>query len=163
MSCDQDDNIQVYRLAKQRSSPNHVESGKIAWSTPREWVEQPASGMRTGSFLAKGPEGQEVDISVIYLAGDAGGDLANVNRWRGQISLSSWTAEELLRNQNTIDTPLGKATIVDFSNEDENIRMIVAIVPYQEGTWFFKMLGEKELVERQQPIFHQFLQSVHSL
>ncbi len=42
--------------------------------------------MRVASFEVS-ENGKTADVSVIPLGGMAGGDLANVNRWRGQVGL----------------------------------------------------------------------------
>src|SRR5260221_14262107 len=60
---------------------------QISWTLPEGWTELPPADMRVGSFLAKGQNGQSVDISVVPLSGSAGGMLANINRWRGQIQI----------------------------------------------------------------------------
>ncbi|TMB35869.1 MAG: hypothetical protein E6J61_01015, partial [Deltaproteobacteria bacterium] len=46
-----------------------------------------ASGVRTASL--KPAVAGHVEVSLTVLPGMAGGDLANVNRWRGQLGLSA--------------------------------------------------------------------------
>jgi len=48
---------------------------------PEGWNEVPPGEMRVASFNVK-KDGKQADVSVIPLPGDAGGDAANVNRWR---------------------------------------------------------------------------------
>lgn len=181
-SCGADKDIDVYRLAQgetandavatEKSEPAvlvneemlsqdlpmpEVTSAEITWAKPNEWEEKPAGGMRYGSFLADG----DVDISVIFLEGMAGGDLANVNRWRQQIALEPWANEELESRLETIENQLGEAKIVDFySEEGRQQRVVAAFMPYKHGTWFFKMTGENTLVENQKNTFLQFVSSV---
>jgi hypothetical protein len=163
--CSQDDGIQVYRLAKDADSepdipvPEVVGAG-IAWTKPDTWREMPASGMRKGSFIAD-HSGSEVDISAIFLEGVAGGDLPNVNRWRQQLSLEPWSAEVFSTKQVTLTTQLGESRLVDFQSDDQ--RMVAAILPYQHGTWFFKMLGPVEPVGEERARFDAFVRSVRSL
>src|SRR5690348_14275732 len=101
-----DDRIVTYRLAKETAPmasvpPDPMASaggsampmlpgmapaatpGQIHWRLPEGWQEQAPSAMRLGSFLIVGKNGQKADVSVVPLTGDAGGDLANINRWRG--------------------------------------------------------------------------------
>ena len=61
-------------------------SDEIQWKVPRGWKQQPATGMRLGSFSVTGANGQQADVSVIPLAGAAGSHLANINRWREQVN-----------------------------------------------------------------------------
>jgi len=57
----------------------------LAWDLPKGWTEARAGGMRLATL--KPPVTGKIDVSVIVLPGTAGGELANVNRWRGQIGL----------------------------------------------------------------------------
>jgi hypothetical protein len=54
--------------------------------------------------------------------------------------------------------------IVDFVNEespaDKKQRLIGAIVPASDETWFFKMTGGDALTAAQKPAFLEFLESV---
>ena len=38
--------------------------------------------------------------------------------------------------------------------------MIGVVVPRQGHTWFYKLLGQPEIVEREKSVFFQFVQSV---
>jgi len=139
-ACTSDQEIKVYRLAKEPSLT------EISWSTPLSWKEQPAQGMRSGSFLVTDANGSQADISMIFLEGKSGGILANVNRWRQQIGLTAWSAGELMANKKEVPTTLGPATLVDFSNGTSRERIVVAMLSFQQGTWFFKMKGDEGLV-----------------
>lgn len=184
ISCSDENEIKVYRVAKnshasdnsfpvQSPSENRQlpqtsrSSHNISWVTPSEWEELPAHGMRAGSFeVKKENDDLSLDISVIFLEGIAGGDLPNVNRWRDQIALPPWSLDELRQNQEVIKTPVGIAKIVDFSSQDKlfkkmgHMRIVAAIIPYQEGTWFIKMTGEKNFMNNHKPVFMQFLKTL---
>jgi hypothetical protein len=139
---------------------------EITWTLPSGWQEQPPSSMRVGSFLATASNGQKADISVVPLSGDAGGDLANINRWRGQINLDPITDAELPQMSEKI-TPAGRPMIlVDFVSHDLEIdnkypkRLVAAI--YKQGTrsWFFKMTGEDKAIQEIKPAFLKFLKTL---
>ena len=171
LGCRQEDPIQSYRVSKEAapampaaSSENH--SKAIDWDLPPGWVEQAPSSMRIGSFLITGANGQTADVSIIPLSGAAGGDLANINRWRGQISLPPISEAELSRDSQLI-TPGGRSMrFVDFVSDElllnhlHKKRLVAAIYTHGESTWFFKMLGEDATVESAKPAFLRFLQSV---
>ncbi|MGC3999261.1 MAG: hypothetical protein QM767_18210 [Anaeromyxobacter sp.] len=62
--------------------PPPVEGG-LRWSLPQGWTEaRGGGGMRFATLKPAVPG--KVDVSVVVLSGAAGGELANVNRWRNQ-------------------------------------------------------------------------------
>ena len=135
--------------------PSHAD---FEWSVPAGWTEKAPSQMRTGSFSARGENGKEVDISVVALSGDAGGDLANVNRWRDQIGLPAIISSELDR-QSKIINPAGlRMRLVDFENDGKRV---IATIYFGSGkTWFFKMTGDSAATLSVKPAFSHFLQSL---
>ena len=62
-------------------------AAQVTWTTPAGWTQVPPSEMRVGSFKITGADGKQADVSIVPLPGMAGGDFANVNRWRGQVGL----------------------------------------------------------------------------
>lgn len=138
----------------------------IKWTAPKGWKEMPANSIRVGSFLIESEEGKKADISVIPLAGIAGGNLANVNRWRGQIGLPPISEEELAKGSEELETPAGRMVIIDIVSTETVIdnkykaRVIAAILPKGNTTWFFKMVGEDGLAASTKPAFKEFLNSV---
>ena len=65
--------------------PRPTGQGALKWALPKGWTETPGSGMRYATLTP--PGAGKVEMSVVVLPGAAGGELANVNRWRGQIGL----------------------------------------------------------------------------
>jgi hypothetical protein len=163
--CSRDDQIQTYRVSKEAgSSPSMPLAApaprrqEISWKVPKGWVEQAPSAMRVGSFRINGTNGQTADVSIIPLSGMAGGNLANINRWRGQINLDPLSEDTLSQQSQTI-TPGGRTMLlVDFTNQGK--RLVAAIYTQGERTWFFKMLGDEVTVKSSKPAFLQFLQDL---
>ncbi|MBI3291325.1 MAG: hypothetical protein HYZ73_00715 [Elusimicrobia bacterium] len=164
--------IQTYRIPKE--PPPLLGEGMVTpqaqrdidWTAPTGWKEQAPSAMRVGSFLVPGEDGMQADVSVVPLSGEAGGDLANINRWRGQLNLEPITEAELSVHSQTI-TPAGRRMRwVEFVSRESLIgrrykkRLIVAIFTQGERTWFFKMTGEDAAVQAAKPSFVQFLRSL---
>lgn len=137
----------------------------VHWTAPQGWQEQPASGFRKGSFLVRGSDGKTADVSVISFPKQAGGVLANVNRWRNQLKLAPITSEA------EVGMPMTVAKrdmfFVDLVSEQglqpdgAKTRILGGIFPLPGETWFFKMMGPDQLVEAQRDAFKQFLNSVH--
>lgn len=57
--------------------------GGMSWQAPEGWRRAPDRMMRAVTFLIG--ENDETECYVAVLTGEAGGDIANVNRWRDQM------------------------------------------------------------------------------
>src|SRR5262249_22321427 len=55
----------------------------LTWTAPATWKPKAASAMRKGSYAVPGDGGVEADMSITSFGGAVGGELANLNRWRG--------------------------------------------------------------------------------
>jgi hypothetical protein len=141
-------------------------SNEVEWKVPAGWKVQPPSAMRLGSFRVPGPNGQSADVSVVPLSGMAGGDLANINRWRDQISLPPISEGDLAQHSQTIKPGGRKMLLIDFVSSAPLIedrykkRLIAAIYTQGERTWFFKMTGEDATVAQAKPAFLTFLKTL---
>lgn len=158
--------VRVYRAPKESVSANPLQAppaqAGLHWQAPEGWKEKPASGMRLASFEAATTSGN-ADISVVMLPGDAGGDLANVNRWRSQVGLGSWDEKGLKANAARIKAPAGDIVFVDFTGKAEGTetRLLAGIFVKDGQTWFFKAMGMEKAVAGVKPAFIKFLESVH--
>lgn len=131
---------------------------QIEWTLPADWKSTAPSPMRYASFIVTGKNGESGDVSVSSFAGDGGGDLANVNRWRSQIGLQSLNDEEL------------KSLIVPLSSKDAELlsvdmngpknRILAGWTRVDGKSWFFKLSGPAGLLESEKASFQAFLQSV---
>ena len=65
----------------------------LEWELPAGWQELPPSSMRAANFRVDADGTTECYLTL--LPGDAGGLAANVNRWRGQMSLPPASADEI--------------------------------------------------------------------
>jgi hypothetical protein len=163
-----DTRITAYRVPKEPRfvPPADLVKPAIHWQTPQGWQEQPGDGVRQGSFLITGTGGAKADVSVITFPGDVGGDLANVNRWRGQIQLPPVSEAELPGALIRLAGPAGEFLLVDLLSETpvleggHKARVLGAILKQPAQTWFFKLSGEAGLVASQKNAFVDFLKSV---
>jgi hypothetical protein len=97
-------------------------------------------------------------------SGEGGGLAANVNRWRGQLGLAPIAeADKLQETLTPVDTPSGKAMFVDMTGTDartgKQARLVGAIVPQSGQTWFYKLMGDEQIVGREKNAFQKFVQS----
>lgn len=135
----------------------------LTWTAPTEWTAKPTGPMRKGSFTVKGA-GTEADLSITAFPGSTGGLLANLNRWRGQLGLTSIPENELDANAVHLDAGELHFTVVDFIGTagGKSTRILGAVVPHGSDTWFFKLMGPDTLVTREKPVFLEFLHTIKS-
>jgi len=134
----------------------------LSWSAPADWKVKAASAMRKGSFAISGENGEQADLSITAFPGDVGGELANVNRWRSQVRLAPLGEADLAGAVTRIEHNRLRFTVVDFGGPEggDSPRILGAIVPYADGTWFFKLMGPASVVARAKPEFLAFLRTV---
>jgi hypothetical protein len=61
-------------------------------------------------------------------------------------------------------TPNGTATLVDIvganAETGQSARLVAAIVPHGDKTWFYKLMGNGKVVEGQKNSFVEFVKTV---
>jgi len=134
----------------------------LIWSAPADWEVKAPAAMRRGSYLITGPDGSTADLSITAFPGDVGGDLANVNRWRGQIQLPPLAMDELPGIFTELEAQGLTVKFVELANPqlEEPMRILGGLVSHGGNTWFFKLMGPAALVAREKPAFVTFLKSV---
>ena len=136
---------------------------QLQWILPVNWQETAGGEMRLASFGVRGENGKTADVSVIALPGMAGGDLNNVNRWRGQVGLSPVVEEDLAKIAETVSVGDFRGVLFDQTGtaaSGDATRVLAAILHQADSTWFFKMAGDDDVVVKQKPMFIEFLRSL---
>ncbi|MCX8157253.1 MAG: hypothetical protein N3J91_12545 [Verrucomicrobiae bacterium] len=135
------------------------------WQVPPHWQAQnPPGPMLTAKFTIKDEQGRQAEVTVSALAGDGGGPLPNVNRWRGQLLLPPVTAEELPKLGTPVDVNGRSVTLYEmegtWAKTGEPARMLVLSVASGGQTWFYKLTGDAQLAAREKEAFLSFVRSV---
>lgn len=164
------DGIETYQVPKETPQP----AAQVASSKPAEamhapasptpefsanlspgWVEQPGSGMRIISYSI---EGTSIDFYLIALAM---GDLpSNVNRWRGQIGLSSVSSEEIKRSVERFFVDGREINYTELYNEEAGTGIIAAIVDLAPKYWYFTAKGSAEELKAHAADIRNFLKTL---
>lgn len=133
--------------------------GALKWTLPKDWTEQAGSGMRYATLK---PAAAGLEVSVIMLGGNAGGELANVNRWRGQIGLGAVDEAGMAKLRTLVKSKAGEVSVVDFTGEGQTrTRMVAAQLGTPDGnTWFLKLTGEAGAVGKLRPEFIRLIESL---
>jgi hypothetical protein len=159
--------ITAYRVPKEKDpempgiTTGAAQGAALTWIAPAHWKTKPGSAMRKGSYAIVGEGGAEADMSITAFPNDVGGELANVNRWRGQIQLSPIGEGELANLIVRHEHNGLKFGEVDLHGDGANAQRILgAWVAFEGATWFFKLMGPDSLVTREKEAFAAFIDSV---
>lgn len=134
----------------------------LKWTAPADWDVKPASAMRKATYVIKGEGAETAELSVTAFPGDVGGEAANLTRWRGQLGLPDASTAETAAAVSRFEANGLKIVLADFSNEKASppARLLGAIVPAGESTWFFKLTGSPALLEKNKAAFTAFLKTI---
>jgi hypothetical protein len=138
---------------------------KPTWTVPADWKEGQLAQFLVAKFVIQGSGNATAAVNVSQLAGDGGGQLANLNRWRGQLGLEPETNELASPRIGPpgADIPASGILTVDYSGTDSRTgkptRLVGSIVPQNGQTWFYKLMGDPDIVAQQKDAFIQFVQS----
>jgi hypothetical protein len=137
--------------------------GKPTWQVPNGWQEGSAGPFLVAKFSVAGADNAKADINVSMSAGEGGGVAGNVNRWRGQLGLGPLDESDVTKQVMPVDTDGGKAMLVDMTGTDaktgQKARLVGAIVPRSGRTWFYKLMGNEQVVAREKDAFTRFVQT----
>ncbi len=133
----------------------------LAWNLPKGWTQSRSpGGMRYATLVPPATPGK-LDVSVVVLPGPAGGELANVNRWRGQIGLPPLDEAALGAQRRAVKTRAGDVSLYDFTSEGgKKTRVVAGFTVARGNTWFVKMTGDADAVATRRGEFVNLLESL---
>jgi hypothetical protein len=135
---------------------------KPSWTVPADWKEGQLAQFLVARYVIQGTGDASAAVNVSQLDSTGGGLLANLNRWRTQLGQPPITDDDATALP-TIDASGGKAVLADFSGTDARAgkpaRLIGVVLPLNGQTWFYKLMGDPDLVARQKDAFIAFVQS----
>ena len=142
--CNDNSSVRHYYVVKPEKSKiasnnNTPSKEALTYTIPEDWVESTGSSMRLASYNVP-YNGGIGDLSVIRLGGDAGGVIANVNRWRGQLNLPSINKEDI--DKITYISKGNSASYKWYKNINDSeptSAFLCAILPEKNTTLFIKL------------------------
>ncbi|MGZ6141861.1 MAG: hypothetical protein ACXWLM_00925 [Myxococcales bacterium] len=141
-------------------APPPAPATALRWTLPKGWKATMVGGMRYATLTP--PVAGRIDVSVVVLPGPAGGELANVNRWRGQLGLGAIDEPALASARQPIRTRAGPLSLYDFTSEGEKkSRMVAGLALIDGNSWFVKMVGDAGPVAAARADFIHILESLH--
>lgn len=154
VGCSRQEQIEIYEET--------VADESLRYVVPEGWSPKQVSGLQRAAFVI-GEGDITAEVTAICLPGTVSQLLANVNRWRRQIGLENTTQDDLDAALQAIDVDGRRGRYIMLTgpaDAEESKSMLVVLIDEQSPTWFFRMLGDSELVHREQDRFESFLKSV---
>lgn len=172
-ACTKEPSVQKYKVTKtavpQADSVGSSGGGAVTdtgqdftWVKPGSWTEGQASSMRLASYNVPLASGEVGDFSLVKLGGGAGGTMANINRWRGQIGLGPAQPEELAQVAHLHNTAQGQQYLhITLINPDNPASAIAAGIFEQPGyVLFAKLTASATGIEEARLDFEAFCNSI---
>ncbi len=130
---------------------------------PAGWKEVPGGAFLLAKYEIAGSGDAKAEVNVAVLGTSGGGMMANITRWRGQLGLAPLSEEDFSKQARTVDVMGGKGTLMDMTGTDGKTglkaRLIGVIAPQGSETWFYKLMGDEQIVGQQQDAFLKFIQT----
>ena len=173
VACQSEDQIRTYRLPKKTNdSPLNVLEDKVVpelqkkneefilkWQKPEGWEQFDGHSMRMASFYVPYSSGKG-ELSITEFSGTSGGIQANINRWRGQISLPPETEQSILNSSISFKSDLGNFLFFELANEKSNQSILASIFELSNRTVFVKLSTEQSALVEVKKDFITFSKSI---
>lgn len=152
------------------SVANTAMDAPFQMTAPAGWQSRPATGLRKVDFLIE-QDGKSATVTAIDFAASAGpmmaDPVANLNRWRVEVGLPPLAADAAKSAIQTIQVDgtdaQFMAMIPDAAQPAQSQAArgsLAAMVRKGDTIWFFKLLGDRDLVAAERNNFESFLKSV---
>ncbi len=173
VSCDSKRSIRTYRLPKKTNdSPLKVKKDNplpevpkkdkefiLKWQKPESWEQFDGHSMRMASFYIPHSSGKG-ELSITEFSGMSGGLQANINRWRGQISLHPESEQSILNSSVSYKSKLGNFLFFELGNEASNQGILASIFELSNRTVFVKLSIEQSALVEVKKDFLTFSKSI---
>ena len=173
IACQSEDQIRTYRLPKKskdsllnvkedKEVPELLKKNKeftLKWQKPESWEQFDGHSMRMASFYVPHSIGKG-ELSITEFSGMSGGLQANINRWRGQISLPPESEQSILTSSTSYNSELGNFLFFELANETSNQGILASIYELSNRTVFVKLSIEQSALNEVKKDFLTFSKSI---
>ena len=147
--------------ARPSSGKTVTAKGDPKWVLPKGWIEQPQSMFGYKKFFVGGDKNLQVKISRMGV--NFGGMKSNLNRWHGEVGLGA--IKSLSEVKFTKGNAAGvESTIYRFDGPGVGgvgkMTSHVVMYVHSNRTWFYKLIGPSDGVEKTKVAFDGWLQSI---
>lgn len=129
------------------------------WTMPESWSESPdVPAMRLATLVIDDEDGP-VEVAISRFAGDVGGMLANVNRWRGQVGLPPVGRADLDGLLERFESPGFEGALLHIEGERQHMLVASLYETAADRTWFVRVLEEPDVAARVKDEVFEFAKS----
>ncbi len=135
----------------------------LAVEPPEGWQPTALTLFRKAAYEVKDENDPAKSVEITVTTGAGGSDLANVNRWRGQVGLPPIAGGELDEAFQGFDVGGHQGRFLELvgpENTSPRKAMYVIMVEADQRLWFIKLIGDAQLAEREKPRFEAFAKTV---
>jgi hypothetical protein len=119
--------------------------------------------MRKAAFnIVDGDEKAEVTVMPFPASGMMADPVAQAQRWAGQVGLTM-SADEVKAASNPLKISGADGASFELLGPEGEAKpsgILAAMVNQGDQVWFFKMTGDRKLVEGQRESFNKFIESI---
>jgi hypothetical protein len=149
----------MFRLGARTGSP-------LEWSAPAGWQELPEAQMREVGYQVGGDPNAECTLAVY--GGASGGVLANVNRWRKQMSLepideaalAALPRKSIMGGDGTLVELTGRYVGMGGTKDVPDAKLVGVVRTLPQASVFVKLVGPARVVEAEAARFDAFCASI---
>lgn len=136
---------------------------EFAYAPPEGWQPGAMSAMRKAAFnVVDGDKKAEVTVMPFPATGMMGDPIAQAQRWAGQVGLTMTPDEvKAASKPASISGIEGESfELLGPEGDAKPMGILAAMVKQGDQVWFFKMTGDRSLIEQQREPFNKFLESI---
>lgn len=142
--------------------PEHA-AGEFPWTVPEGWTVVPGERpMRLATFEIPDESGP-IEVAVTQFPGHVGGELANVNRWRGQMGLPAAAEAELEELLDRFEAPGYSGYVARVAGAESHMLAVGVYEEAADRTWFVRATATAEAIDRVAPEVIAFARSIAGL
>jgi len=144
-------------------APEQEPASAAPWTVPERWVTVPGERpMRLATFEIPDESGP-IEVAVTQFPGRVGGELANINRWRGQMGLPAAAEADLESLLERFEVPGYDAYIARIAGAEAHMLAVGVYEAAADRTWFVRATAPADAIDRVGPEVTAFARSIAGL
>ena len=143
-------------------SPGPTAESGLKYDSPAGWSETQSSGMVPSTRFTKKADSDPAKPTLITLtkmSAAVNNWSANVERWAGQAG-QEINDDELTAATEELTIDGQPSQLIELIDGNPEMAIVAVMTVAGDNAWFFKLVGDKESVTKEQPAFRKLLESI---